>query len=166
MDKLSIDVLDLNEVQRFVQLFSRVDTNSPRFVTLFLKKSVDWIEKQAIENVDRTTGGVPWYEYTDELRNSFQTVVHGNLGTILNNCPYAGFVEYGTGFVGSYSPHVLASSVGWTYGDKGWYFSYKGMRIYTEGQEPHRFLLNALIDYFNNAQRIYQETFIEYLDTL
>lgn len=67
------------------------------------------------------------------------------------SCPYAIYVEYGTGIVGAGDPHPEAAEVGWAYdvnqhGIKGWvYKSDKdGKYHWTQGYFSRPFMYNTL----------------------
>ena len=66
-----------------------------------------------------------------ELKSSTASLVqHGpktSRGVLFQSAPHAPFVEFGTGLVGSQSPHPDSSEYGWAYdtnshGADGWYY--------------------------------------------
>jgi phage gpG-like protein len=69
------------------------------------------------------------------------------LGVVKTDCPYAGFVEFGTGIVGKGSPHPEAGTHGWKYdinehGEKGWvyYDRKRGKFFWTKGRPSVPFM--------------------------
>ena len=75
--------------------------------------------------------------YTGELASSIQGMVFtdGTRGLIFTDCPYAAYVEFGTGVVGQSSPHPEPPQ-GWRYdvnshGEEGWWY-------YDETEERYR----------------------------
>lgn len=66
--------------------------------------------------------------YTGSLISSIQGIydASSHIGVIYTDCPYAVYVEYGTGVVGSQNPHPYPPS-GWKYdmnghGESGWFY--------------------------------------------
>ncbi|MEG0409191.1 MAG: hypothetical protein RR623_09990, partial [Bacilli bacterium] len=85
-----------------------------------------------------------------------------NLGTLINDCAYSAFVEYGTGIVGKGThpdPKNYQYDVN-SHGEKGWGFKDKNGNLhFTKGMEAHRFMYNAVNDYCMKGEykRIFKE---------
>ncbi len=88
--------------------------------------------------------------YTGELEGSITGYFSPSLGVgiIKTNCPYAIYVEFGTGIVGANNPHPAPE--GWKYdinehGDKGWvYFNERdGKWHWTKGIKSRPFMYNT-----------------------
>ena len=67
---------------------------------------------------------------------------------IYTDCPWAKFVEFGTGIVGSENPHPDPSIAGWKYdvnvhGEKGWYYFKNGEWHWTKGLPSRPFMFET-----------------------
>ena len=67
---------------------------------------------------------------------------------IYTACPWAKFVEFGTGIVGSENSHPDTSIVGWKYdtnnhGEKGWHYFKDGAWHWTQGMPSRPFMYNT-----------------------
>lgn len=88
--------------------------------------------------------------YTEELLNSMNLeqgdiIYDGASFCIYTDCPWAKFVEFGTGIVGSKNPHPDTSIVGWKYdtnehGEKGWYYFKDDKLHWTKGMPSRPFM--------------------------
>lgn len=87
---------------------------------------------------------------TGELENSIDGYYDESrgIGVIFTDCPYAIYVEYGTGIEGARKPHP--QPIGWNYdgnghGDSGWwYYSEKDGEIHwTKGMPSRPFMYNT-----------------------
>lgn len=90
--------------------------------------------------------------YTGELEESITGFFdeETGLGIIRTDCPYAIYVEFGTGVVGERNPHPEPIE-GWQYdvnehGDKGWwYFNERDQKWHwTKGMVSRPFMYNTL----------------------
>ncbi len=91
--------------------------------------------------------------YTGELLNSMNikpgdVIVNGASYHIYTACPWAKFVEFGTGIVGKDNPHPDISIVGWRYdvnehGEKGWFYFKNGKWHWTKGMPSRPFMYNT-----------------------
>lgn len=107
--------------------------------------------KAQIESMNAIESG----ELHDSIKGYYDANKH--IGFIYSDCWYAIFVEYGTGIVGSESPHPDPPA-SWTYdvngyGDAGWFYfdSKQGRNRWTKGQASARFLYEAKKFIRNNA---------------
>ena len=89
--------------------------------------------------------------YTGELEESITGYFSPSLGVgiIKTDCPYAIFVEFGTGIVGKGSPHPAPE--GWRYdvnahGERGWvYFNERDQKWHwTKGMKSRPFMYNTV----------------------
>lgn len=67
---------------------------------------------------------------------------------IYTDCPWAKFVEFGTGIVGSKSPHPDTSIAGWKYDvneheEKGWFYFADGEWHWTKGMPSRAFMFET-----------------------
>lgn len=104
--------------------------------------------------------------YTGELMNSIVGYYSPtyNVGIIKAGAYYAAYVEFGTGVVGSKSPHP--NPQGWQYdvnnhGDEGWvyYDEDSGGFRRTRGFKSRPFMHNTARDLEKNCERIVREVF-------
>ena len=104
--------------------------------------------------------------YTHELMNSiegyFSSTSH--VGIIKAGAYYAAYVEFGTGVVGSQSPHP--DPQGWQYdvnghGDKGWvYYDDEGGKFrWTKGFKSRPFMYNTARELEKVCKEIAEEVF-------
>lgn len=104
--------------------------------------------------------------YTGELWNSIEgyySPTYG-VGIIKAGAYYAAYVEFGTGVVGSQSPHP--NPQGWQYdvnghGDEGWvyYDDYTGAFRWTKGFKSRPFMYETARQLERECKRIAEEVF-------
>ena len=104
--------------------------------------------------------------YTGELMNSIEGYYSAktNVGIIKAGAYYAAYVEFGTGVVGSQSPHPNPD--GWQYdinghGDEGWvyYDDKSGEFRWTKGFKSRPFMYNTARELEKVCLKISQEVF-------
>ena len=104
--------------------------------------------------------------YTGELMNSIEGYYSPtyNVGIIKAGAYYAAYVEFGTGVVGSQSPHPNPD--GWQYdindhGDEGWvyYDDYTGKFRWTRGFKSRPFMYNTARQLEKECKKIAMEVF-------
>ena len=91
--------------------------------------------------------------YTGELLNSMNikpgdVIVNGASYHIYTACPWAKFVEFGTGIEGKENSHPDASIIGWKYDinnhdEKGWFYFKNGKWHWTKGMPSRPFMYNT-----------------------
>lgn len=91
-------------------------------------------------------------------------IQHGSRWIVYTDCPYAKYVEFGTGIVGEEFPHALASEMGWTYdvnghGDNGWYYYKDGRFYWTKGVEARPFMYETSIELGMRISKVAREVF-------
>lgn len=104
--------------------------------------------------------------YTGELMNSIEGYYSPttHIGIIKAGTKYAAYVEFGTGVVGSQSPHP--NTAGWQYdvnnhGDEGWvyYDDDSGKFRWTKGFKSRPFMYNTARQLEKECVRIAKEVF-------
>lgn len=104
--------------------------------------------------------------YTGELMNSIEGYYSPtyNVGIIKAGAYYAAYVEFGTGVVGSRSPHP--DPQGWQYdinnhGDEGWvyYDEHHGTFRWTKGFKSRPFMYNTARELEKQCGKIAREVF-------
>lgn len=86
---------------------------------------------------------------------------------IYTDCPYAGYVEFGTGIRGGLQgSHPLADALGWKYdvnnhADDGWYYFKNGAWHWTDGYVSRPFMLETYLDLSQMSiiQKVAREVF-------
>ena len=100
--------------------------------------------------------------YLLTLENSF--VKDYSLGTLINDCWYSAFVEFGTGISGKGThpnPRDYQYDVN-GHGENGWYFfDDEGNLHFTTGMKAHRYMYDAISDYVVGGEykRIFEKSF-------
>lgn len=107
--------------------------------------------------------------YTGELLASINSeqgavVQNGAQWIIYTNCPWAKFVEFGTGIVGEHSPHPNTSIVGWKYdinkhGEKGWFYFRDGEWHWTKGMPSRPFMFETAMELRQEIVKVAKEVF-------
>lgn len=136
----------LNKLQ---STFKMLQSNIDMLHMLFVTYSLQFIRESAIQHIKSSTGH-SWYVPTGELERSFVMDIIAQ--TLINTAPYSAFVEYGTGMWGESANGYVTNMSG--KGQKGWGFEVDGIKHFTHGQEPHRFLWNAIMEYQMAGYRI------------
>ncbi len=129
----------IREVQQYKQT---LDERVKALIKELVDKGVEIAKAQI-----RELGAV----YTGELEGSITGFFDEELGVgiIRTDCPYAVYVEFGTGIVGKHNPHPAPE--GWKYdinehGEKGWwYFNERDNKWHwTMGMASRSFMYNTL----------------------
>lgn len=107
--------------------------------------------------------------YSGELLSSIRAEYSGSVPDgvswlVITDCPWAAYVEFGTGIVGQESPHPDTSIVGWKYdvnqhGDMGWYYFKDGEWHWTKGMPSRPFLYQTGMDLRERIEEIAREVF-------
>ena len=107
--------------------------------------------------------------YTGELLNSMNlragdTFQYGASWSVYTGCPWAKFVEFGTGVVGAENPHPDVSIAGWRYdtnehGESGWFYFKEGSWHWTKGLPSRPFMYETSIELTKKVTEIAKEVF-------
>lgn len=124
MAKKTIKIgLSATEIQKAIQEVNRIKTSLNKALESLIRELVD--EGKEIAKLEIASLGA--FD-TGELLGSIDGYYDESkgMGVIFTDCPYAVFVEYGTGIVGANSPHPNPIS-GWNYdsndhGESGWWY--------------------------------------------
>lgn len=131
--------------------FRYIATHAEELRIEFNRQSLIYMQNEAVFFIEQTTGHSSWYTLTGTLKRSF--IANPLLGTLINDCFYSAFVEFGTGIKGStnvrfhsqtgmYVPNLSGK------GDSGWTFKYGDKYIYNfQGTFAHRYMYNAVRAY-------------------
>lgn len=135
---------------------------------LFLSKCEDLVKELTAQGAEIARAQVAQLDaiYTGDLQNSigdyFSTKT--GVGIIRADAYYAIYVEFGTGVVGSQSPHP--NPQGWQYdknghGDEGWfYYDEKAEKWrWTKGFKSRPFMYNTARELEKECARIAKEVF-------
>ena len=156
--RFSLDTKDINRAIKELKLFKAV----------FLEKCNRLIETLTDTGVEVARVEVQRLDawYTGELMNSIDSYYSPtyNVGIIKAGAYYAAYVEFGTGVVGSQSPHP--NPQGWQYdinnhGDEGWvyYDEYHGTFRWTKGFKSRPFMYNTARELEKQCEKIAREVF-------
>lgn len=149
-------------ISQTIRKFETIKSKVPQLEQEFKRRSLDYIEKRAKHYISKTTGGSSWYVLTHTLENSF--VKDYSLGTLINDCWYSAFVEFGTGVSGKGThpnPRDYQYDVN-GHGENGWYFfDDEGNLHFTTGMKAHRYMYDAISDYVVGGEykRIFEKSF-------
>lgn len=107
--------------------------------------------------------------YTGELLASMKhtpgiVLRYGGSCIVYTDCPWAKFVEFGTGIVGKNKQHPDTSIVGWKYdvnehGEAGWYYYRDGKWHWTKGMPSRPFMYETDIELMMEVSKIAKEVF-------
>lgn len=107
--------------------------------------------------------------YTGELWASIQktpgmVLQYGSTYIVYTDCPWAKYVEFGTGITGSQNPHPNASVSGWKYdvnehGESGWFYYRDGEWHWTKGMPSRPFMYETDLDLILEISKIAKEVF-------
>ena len=129
----------------------------------FLSKSLEWIEKRAIKNLDETVNKD--FPHPTSFARDYMIIINGNSAKLVNTDPNSAAMEFGIGIEGKVSPHKLAQEQNYKYDVNnhnvdGWSFTLpNGKRIITWGYGAKSFMYKALVEYMDSKQwlKIYQK---------
>ena len=156
--RFSLDTKDINRAIKELKLFK----------TQFIEKCNRLVETLTDTGVEVARVEVQRLDawYTGELMNSIDSYYSPtyNVGIIKAGAYYAAYVEFGTGVVGSQSPHPDPQD--WQYdvnnhGDKGWvyYDDYSGKFRWTKGFKSRPFMYNTARQLEKECAKIAEEVF-------
>ena len=156
--KFSLDEKDIDRAIQEVELFKKD----------FIKKCDQLVEALTDYGVNVAKIQVSQLDavYTGELMNSIEGYYSPstNVGIIKAGAYYAAYVEFGTGVVGSNSPHP--NPQGWQYdinahGDEGWvyYDDDSGEFRWTKGFKSRPFMYNTARQLEKDCKKIAKEVF-------
>lgn len=107
--------------------------------------------------------------YTGELWASIQktpgmVLQYGSTYIVYTDCPWAKYVEFGTGITGSHNPHQNASVSGWKYdvnehGESGWFYYRDGEWHWTKGMPSRPFMYETDLELILEISKIAKEVF-------
>lgn len=151
----------LDEIDRAIQ-------DVKKFKAEFLEKCNRLVEALTEEGAEIARVKVVELDavYTGELKNSIEGYYSPttNVGIIKAGAYYAAYVEFGTGVVGSQSPHPNPQS--WQYdvnahGDQGWvyYDDERGKFRWTKGFKSRPFMYNTARQLEKECKKIAEEVF-------
>nr|DAF15619.1 MAG TPA: tail component protein [Caudoviricetes sp.] len=128
-------------------------------------------EKLAEKGVEIAKIKIASYDavYTGELLESINcepgaVIKEGASWIIYTDCPWAKFVEFGTGIVGAHHPHTDTSISGWKYdvnehGEAGWFYFRDGEWNWTKGMPSRPFMYETNIELMKHITEVAREVF-------
>ena len=150
-------VLSVSSIKGARERIEKIVDRLPSIKKIFVSRSLSFLEDKAKEHLNATTGGSSWYQLTHTLENSFK--IDEDVGRLINDCFYSAFVEYGTGVVGK-GTHPAPKDYKYDvsgHANNGWFFYKDGQIHWTKGMKAHRYMYNALVDYYFKEE--YKEIF-------
>lgn len=159
--KTDLSVSGIKALQKQLQDYQKDLTKKcEEFARRLAEKGVE-IAKMKIADYDAI--------YTGELLASINSeqgavIQHGAQWIIYTNCPWAKFVEFGTGVVGERSPHPDTSIIGWKYdvnehGEKGWFYFREGEWHWTKGMPSRPFMYETSMELRHEIVKTAREIF-------
>lgn len=159
--KTDLSVSGIKALQKQLQDYQKDLTKKcEEFVRRLAEKGVE-IAKMKITDYDAI--------YTGELLASINSeqgavIQNGAKWIIYTNCPWAKFVEFGTGVVGERSPHPDTSIIGWKYdvnehGEKGWFYFRDGEWHWTKGMPSRPFMFETAMELRQEIVKVAKEVF-------
>ena len=100
-------------------------------------------------------------EYTEDSGNGLTVWQHH---IVYTDCPWAKYVEFGTGITGSQNPHQNASVSGWKYdvnehGESGWFYYRDGEWHWTKGMPSRPFMYETDLKLILEISKIAKDVF-------
>lgn len=156
--RFTLDEVEIDRAIREVEAYKR----------RFLAKCENLVKELAAQGAEIARVQVAQLDaiYTGDLQNSIGDYFSPKtgVGIIRADAYYAIYVEFGTGVVGSQSPHPAPQ--GWQYdinnhGDEGWvYYDEKAMKWrWTKGFKSRPFMYNTARELEKECVRIAKEVF-------
>ena len=107
--------------------------------------------------------------YTGELYRSVNyekgaVIQDGSRWIVYTDCPWAKFVEFGTGITGQQNPHPKTELVGWKYdvnehGEAGWFYFRDGEWHWTKGLPSRPFMYETSLELMQIVVKTAKEVF-------
>lgn len=135
------------------------------------QKCEEFARKMAEKGIEIAKMKITDYKaiYTEELLKSINSeqgavIQNGATWIVYTNCPWAKFVEFGTGIVGERSPHPNSSIIGWKYdvnehGEKGWFYFRDGEWYWTKGMPSRPFMYETAMELQQEIVKTAKEVF-------
>ena len=106
---------------------------------------------------------------TGELLESIRdkpgaVITNGSQWVIYTGCPWAKYVEFGTGLVGQNNPHPEPGLANWKYdinnhGESGWFYFKDGEWHWTKGMPSRPFMYETRMELATKVAKIAREVF-------
>lgn len=142
--RTTLDTKELNRAIKELQAYKKdFIAKTKLFMSRLVEAGVEIARNEVIELGAFDSG---------QLANSFNgTVMYSDgkdKGIIITNCPWAAFVELGTGVVGADNPHP---TMPWAYdvnnhGEAGWVYFNNGEFHWTKGMPSKPFMYNTALE--------------------
>lgn len=161
------DLYNLSDkLKKFADNLPKLQSEILHTLADYTKSQIKYYINQSV-NEEYSTG---WLE-----QNVFNTEIFNDTIKVFvdtNAVPYALYVEYGTGIVGSNNPHPEGNG---NYKTEGWWYPTTANDpnprkkqlengdwiVYTEGQKAHKFMYNAFQDLRQNYKKIIIDLLME-----
>lgn len=162
--KISINIMSNKSIQNAVK-------EVENYAYSLTDKCNEFAKKLAQIGVQTAKMKVAQYDavYTGELLSSINyeqgaVIKKGATWIVYTGCPWAKFVEFGTGIVGKMKPHKNKGIVGWEYdvnehGEAGWWYYRDGKRHWTKGLPSRPFMYETSIELAEKIAEVAKEVF-------
>lgn len=162
--KISINIMSNKSIQNAVK-------EVENYAYSLTDKCNEFAKKLAQIGVQIAKMKVAQYDavYTGELLSSINyeqgaIIKKGATWIVYTGCPWAKFVEFGTGIVGKMKPHKNKGIVGWEYdvnehGEAGWWYYRDGKRHWTKGMPSRPFMYETSIELAEKIAEVAKEVF-------
>nr|DAL10102.1 MAG TPA_asm: tail component protein [Caudoviricetes sp.] len=162
--KISINIMSNKSIQNAVK-------EVENYAYSLTDKCNEFAKKLAQIGVQTAKMKVAQYDavYTGELLSSINyeqgaVIKKGATWIVYTGCPWAKFVEFGTGIVGKENPHPDIGIVGWKYdvnnhGEKGWFYFRDGEWHWTKGMPSRPFMYETSIELAEKIAEVAKEVF-------
>ena len=161
--KAKITIKNLDKVNQQIQAYQ-----------MHIKdKLEDFVKKLSEQGVEIATYKILEKDavYTGELSSSMQmkpgdVITNGVSYVVFTDCPWAKYVEFGTGLVGARNQHFEASLHNWHYdinahGEAGWYYKRDDEDTvhWTKGMPSRPFMYETAQEMYLKISEVAQEVF-------
>lgn len=162
--KISINIMSNKSIQNAVK-------EVENYAYSLTDKCNEFAKKLAQIGVQIAKMKVAQYDavYTGELLSSINyeqgaIIKKGATWIVYTGCPWAKFVEFGTGIVGKMKPHKNKGIVDWEYdvnehGEAGWWYYRDGKRHWTKGMPSRPFMYETSIELAEKIAEVAKEVF-------
>lgn len=161
--KLGLSQQGMKRLQKELQDYKKILQNKMQMFVQRMAEEGVAVAKMKVAEKDAI--------YTGELLNSIRAeagMVFKTSSTwyVVTDCPWAKYVEFGTGIVGSQNPHPDTSIIGWKYdindhGESGWFYFRDGEWHWTKGMPSRPFMFETAkhLEMAMTVSRIAKEVF-------
>lgn len=162
--QITVDILSKESIQKATERLTNYADDLSDKCTMLTKKLAE-------KGIQTAKMKIAAYDavYTGQLLESINyekgaVIEAGSEWIIYTDCPWAKFVEFGTGMVGKNNPHPDTSIVGWKYdvnehGEYGWHYFRDGAWHWTKGMPSRPFMYETAAELRQEIVKTAKEVF-------